>query len=227
MMPLIAMRDVTKRYQVAGQTVKALDGVSAVIERSEYVAITGASGSGKSTLLNILGCLDQPTSGEYFLSGKSVVGLTSNELADIRSAGVGFIFQNFNLLARATALRNVMQPLVYRNVPYRDRHRRAVEALRAVGIADRMHHLPSELSGGQQQRVAIARALVTKPSVLLADEPTGNLDSTASGTIMDLFDRLHASGYTVVLVSHNPTFVARSQRVLRLRDGRVDDAEPQ
>ena len=209
---------------MAGQAVKALDGVSAVIEKREYVAITGASGSGKSTLLNILGCLDQPTSGKYLLSGKSVVGLSSDEQADVRNLDVGFIFQSFNLLARATALRNVMQPLVYRKMRHCDRRYRATEALQTVGMADRMHHLPNQLSGGQQQRVAIARALVTQPSILLADEPTGNLDSTASGQIMDLFDAFHASGYTVVLVSHNPTFVDRSQRVLRLRDGRVHEA---
>ena len=223
MMPLIVMRDVEKHYHMAEETVRALDGVSTVIEKGEYVAITGASGSGKSTLLNILGCLDQPTSGEYFLSGKSVVSLTSNELADVRNLDVGFIFQSFNLLTRASALRNVMQPLVFRNIRYRDRRRRAAEALRTVGMADRMDHLPNQLSGGQKQRVAIARALVTEPSILLADEPTGNLDSTASSQIMDIFDTLHASGYTVILVSHNPTFVDRSQRVLRLRDGRVDD----
>ena len=223
-MPLIAMQDVKKHYHVAGQAVKALDGVSAVIEKREYVAITGASGSGKSTLLNILGCLDQPTSGKYLLSGKSVVGLSSDEQADVRNLDVGFIFQSFNLLARATALRNVMQPLVYRKMRHCDRRYRATEALQTVGMADRMHHLPNQLSGGQQQRVAIARALVTQPSILLADEPTGNLDSTASGQIMDLFDAFHASGYTVVLVSHNPTFVDRSQRVLRLRDGRVHEA---
>ena len=223
-MPLIVMQNVRKHYAVAGQTVKALDGVSAVIEKSEYLAITGASGSGKSTLLNILGCLDQPTSGEYLLSGKSVVGLSSDELADVRNLDVGFIFQSFNLLARATALRNVMQPLVYRKMRQSDRRCKATEALQTVGMDDRMHHLPNQLSGGQQQRVAIARALVTQPSILLADEPTGNLDSIASGQIMDLFDAFHASGYTVVLVSHNPTFVDRSQRVLRLRDGRVHEA---
>ena len=223
-MPLIVMQDVKKHYHVAGQAVKALDGVSAVIEKREYVAITGASGSGKSTLLNILGCLDQPTSGKYLLSGKSVVGLSSDEQADVRNLDVGFIFQSFNLLARATALRNVMQPLVYRKMRHCDRRYRATEALQTVGMADRMHHLPNQLSGGQQQRVAIARALVTQPAILLADEPTGNLDSTASGQIMDLFDAFHASGYTVVLVSHNPTFVDRSQRVLRLRDGRVHEA---
>ena len=224
-MPLISLHDVRKHYDIVGQCVKALDGISTTIEESEYVAITGASGSGKSTLLNILGCLDRPTSGEYFLAGKPVGELRSSELAEIRNLVVGFVFQSFNLLARATALRNVMQPLVYRSMPCRDRRARAIEALRIVGIADHMHHLPGELSGGQKQRVAIARALVTDPCLLLADEPTGNLDSTAAGQVMDLFDELHASGYTVVLVSHNPSFVARSQRVLRLRDGRVADSD--
>ena len=222
-MPLIRIHEVTKHHSVSGQTVRALDGVSMAIEENEYVAITGASGSGKSTLLNILGCLDQPTSGEYLLSGKSVVGLTSNELADIRNLEVGFVFQSFNLLPKSTALGNVMQPLVFRSMRIRERRRRATEALRRLGMIDRMNHLPSELSGGQKQRVAIARALVTEPSILLADEPTGNLDSTASGRIMDTFDALHASGLTVILVSHNSAFVARSQRVLRLRDGRVDE----
>lgn len=223
MSSLISMRDVSRHYTLAGQTVRALDRVSAVVEKGEYVAVTGASGSGKSTFLNILGCLDRPTAGEYLLSGRATANLTSSERADVRNRDIGFVFQGFNLLPKATALRNVMQPLVYRRMRQRERRRRAVEALRTVDMADRMHHLPSQLSGGQKQRVAIARALVSDPPILLADEPTGNLDSVASAQIMDTFDALHASGYTVVLVSHNPTFVARCQRVLRLRDGRLDD----
>lgn len=205
------------------QTVLALDGVDITIEKNEYIAFIGSSGSGKSTMLNILGCLDRPTSGRYHLNDQDVENLSANELAVIRNQEIGFIFQSFNLLPRATALQNVMQPLIYRNVRRNKRRDMALEALTRVNLADRVHHLPNQLSGGQRQRVAIARALVTDPSILLADEPTGNLDSRTTVEIMELFDQLHREGHTVILVTHEHEIASHCQRVVEMKDGRIHD----
>ena len=203
------------------QVVKALDGISVAVRTNEYMAFIGSSGSGKSTMLNILGCLDKPTSGRYLLNGKNVEGLDQNELSEIRNLEIGFIFQSFNLLPRANALGNVMQPLIYRGMNLRERREKAEESLARVGLADRMDHLPNQLSGGQRQRVAIARALVTHPSILLADEPTGNLDSKTSVEIMQLFDELHAEGHTLIVVTHEDEIAAHCQRVVEMRDGKI------
>ncbi|HYG66522.1 MAG TPA: ABC transporter ATP-binding protein [Anaeromyxobacteraceae bacterium] len=218
---LIVVDRLSRHYEVGGETVKALDGVSFRIERGEWVAIVGQSGSGKSTLMNLLGCLDTPTSGGYRLNGVDVARMTDDELADVRNREIGFVFQTFQLLPRATALANVELPLVYRGVPRRERHERAVEALVAVGLENRMHHKPNELSGGQRQRVAIARALVGEPSILLADEPTGNLDSATGEEIIRLFSELHHRGHTIVLVTHEPRLAARCPRAIRIMDGHV------
>jgi putative ABC transport system ATP-binding protein len=204
------------------QLIRAVDAIDLSIERNEYVMFIGSSGSGKSTVMNIVGCLDTPTSGHYRLNGQDVGGLDENELADIRNREVGFIFQTFNLLPRATALKNVMQPLIYRGVRYAERRAAAEAVLARVGLADRGDHLPNELSGGQRQRVAIARALVTHPSILLADEPTGNLDSQTTLEILALFDELHAEGQTIIVVTHEPDVAAHGTRVIRLRDGKVE-----
>ncbi len=193
-MALIELNQVTKYYEMGNQVVRALDGIDISVTRNDYMAFIGSSGSGKSTMLNILGCLDKPTSGQYHLNGKNVETLDQNQLSEIRNLEIGFIFQSFNLLPRSTALANVMQPLIYRNIGYGQRKRRALEALARVGLSDRVDHLPNQLSGGQRQRVAIARALVTAPSILLADEPTGNLDSKTTVEIMALFDELHSEG---------------------------------
>jgi putative ABC transport system ATP-binding protein len=201
--------------------VRALDGVSFDIRRGEWVAVVGQSGSGKSTLMNILGCLDTPTAGTYRINGKDVRGLADNELADLRNHEIGFVFQTFQLLPRSTALANVELPLVYRGLPRRERRARAEAALRAVGLGDRMHHRPNELSGGQRQRVAVARALVGEPSLLLADEPTGNLDSATGEEMMRLFGELHARGHTLLLVTHEPRLASRCPRAIRLMDGRI------
>ncbi|WP_152050390.1 ABC transporter ATP-binding protein [Tautonia marina] len=206
------------------EKVRALDGVDLRIDANEFVAIMGPSGSGKSTLMNIVGLLDVPTSGQYWLAGRDVARLSQSEQARERGRRIGFVFQTFELLPRQTALRNVELPLVYSGV--RDRRARAVEALRQVGLADRMGHRPNQMSGGQRQRVAIARALVQKPALILADEPTGNLDTRTSGEILDLFDDLHAKGQTIVLVTHEPDIAARCRRVVRLRDGRVESDDP-
>jgi putative ABC transport system ATP-binding protein len=219
--PVILARELTRHYVVGAETVRALDGVSFTIARGEWVAIVGQSGSGKSTLMNLIGCLDTPTTGSYLLNGADVRTLPDDALADLRNKEIGFVFQTFQLLPRATALANVELPLVYRGIPRRERHARAEEALRSVGLADRMHHRPNELSGGQRQRVAIARALVGDPSLLLADEPTGNLDSATGEDIMRLFEELHARGHTLVLVTHEPRLAARCPRAIRLSDGRV------
>ncbi len=218
--PLILVEDLHRHYQVGGELVRALDGVSFSIQRGEWVGIVGQSGSGKSTLMNVLGCLDTPTSGVYRLNGSDVEGLGDDALADLRNREIGFVFQTFQLLPRASALQNVELPLVYRGVPRRERRERAAQALEAVGLANRSHHRPNELSGGQRQRVAIARALVGDPSLLLADEPTGNLDSATGEEIIRLFGELHARGHTILLVTHEPRLAARCPRAIRLSDGR-------
>ena len=220
--PIIRIRDLTRHYVMGTETVQALRGVSLDIARNEYVAIMGPSGSGKSTMMNMIGCLDTPTGGEYWLNGQEVSQLTDDQLARVRNKEIGFVFQTFNLLPRATSLHNVELPLVYAGVRARERRERAGAALERVGLAERMHHRPNELSGGQRQRVAIARALVNQPSILLADEPTGNLDSVTSEEIMEVFAALHAAGQTVIMVTHEPDIAARAQRIVVLRDGRVE-----
>jgi putative ABC transport system ATP-binding protein len=218
---LIELTDIHRTYQVGTEKVHALEGVSIGIEKGEWVAIIGQSGSGKSTLMNVIGCLDTPTAGKYQLNGKDVSAMADDELADIRNREIGFIFQNFMLLPRETALANVELPLVYRGVTAKDRRAKAIEALKAVKLEDRMHHRPNELSGGQRQRVAIARALAGEPSLLLADEPTGNLDSATGEEIVKLFELLHSEGHTIVLVTHEPKLAARCPRAVRLSDGHV------
>lgn len=219
---IIVTRDLRKDYVMGTETVHALAGVDIEILRNEYVSIMGPSGSGKSTLMNMIGCLDSPTSGEYVLNGQAVQDLSDDSLARIRNREIGFVFQTFNLLPRATALHNVELPLIYAGVSSKDRQRRAAHALEIVQLADRMDHKPNELSGGQRQRVAIARALVNDPSILLADEPTGNLDSSTSEEIMDVFDTLHENGQTIIMVTHEYDIAARSQRVITLVDGKVE-----
>jgi len=203
------------------QTVKALDQIELSIERNEYIAFIGSSGSGKSTMMNILGCLDKPTSGDFFLNNNNVSHLTQDQLADIRNKEIGFIFQSFNLLPRASALHNVMLPLVYKGIPLKKRKELAIKSLEKVNLADRMDHIPSQLSGGQRQRVAIARALVTEPSILLADEPTGNLDTQTTQEIMKLFDQLHNEGQTIIMVTHEDEIAKHCHRVVRLSDGQI------
>jgi putative ABC transport system ATP-binding protein len=226
--PVIRIEDLWRSYDMAAAEVHALQGVSLSIARNEYVAIVGPSGSGKSTLMNLLGCLDTPTRGRYLLNDRLVSALDDDELAQIRNMEIGFVFQTFNLLPRATALHNVELPLIYSRLRKDERRERAREALRAVDLEDRMLHRPNELSGGQRQRVAIARALVTRPSLLLADEPTGNLDSAVSVEILGLFERLHRGGNTIVLITHDHDVAAHAQRVIALRDGKVesDVAQP-
>lgn len=216
-----------RTYTLGAETVHALAGVDLEIGRNEYVAVMGPSGSGKSTLMNLIGCLDSPTEGEYWLNGQLVSGMEDDELARIRNREIGFVFQTFNLLPRSTALANVELPLVYAGVPRQERQERALAALEAVELANRIGHRPNELSGGQRQRVAIARALVTRPSILLADEPTGNLDSRTSADIMDLFDRLHDEGQTIIMVTHEHDIAARAARLVALRDGRIATDEAQ
>jgi putative ABC transport system ATP-binding protein len=219
---LLRIRDLTRRYDLGGETIHALRGVSLEILRNEYVAVMGPSGSGKSTMMNLLGCLDTPSSGEYWLNGQEVSRFGDDALARVRNREIGFVFQTFNLLPRATALRNVELPLVYAGLPAAERRGRAAEALAQVGLANRSSHRPNELSGGQRQRVAIARALVNRPSILLADEPTGNLDSVTSEEIMRVFGDLHAAGQTVIMVTHEPDIAACAARIITLRDGRIE-----
>ena len=216
---IINLSNITKHYEMGSQIVKALDGIDIAVEQNDYLAFIGSSGSGKSTMLNILGCLDKPTSGQYHLNGKNVERLVQNELSEIRNMEIGFIFQSFNLLPRADALGNVMQPLIYRDVGFRRRKEMAMEALIRVGLEERVDHLPNQLSGGQRQRVAIARALVTQPSILLADEPTGNLDSRTTLEIMELFDELHDEGHTLIVVTHEDEIARHCHRVVEMNDG--------
>ena len=218
---MIRLKGIAKTYQLGGEAVHALKPLDLAIGRNEYVAFVGSSGSGKSTLMNIVGCLDRPDSGSYLLNGRDVASMASDELALVRNAEIGFIFQSFHLLPRASALVNVAQPLVYRGMPPALRLQVATEALERVGLGERIHHRPNELSGGQRQRVAIARALVGSPSILLADEPTGNLDTATSHSIMALIDEVHRAGHTVVMVTHEPEIAAYCQRVVRLQDGAV------
>ena len=221
MMPLIALNGVSKRYAVGTTSIAALDNVSLSVAAGQSIAIVGSSGSGKSTLLNLIGCLDTPTSGEYALNGRSVSALDGTSLARIRNKEVGFVFQSYHLLPCLTTLANVMQPLVYRGTPRQQRKQLALAALAKVGLEDRAEHLPAQLSGGQRQRVAIARAVVTQPSILLADEPTGNLDSGATRQVMSLFDALHREGQTALIVTHETDIAARCQRIVELADGRL------
>ena len=223
---VIRLRGVTRVYHVGSERINALAGVDLEVRRNEFVAIMGASGSGKSTMMNILGCLDRPTAGSYELDGTPVTRLGAAALAGVRNERIGFVFQGFELLPRLTALRNVELPLIYSRTGWWGRGRAAREALARVGLADRVHHRPNQLSGGQKQRVAIARALVARPSILLADEPTGNLDTATSGEILALFDALHAEGQTIIMVTHEADVAAHAHRVVRMRDGRVVEDTP-
>jgi putative ABC transport system ATP-binding protein len=221
--PIIDIKGITRDFQLGSETVNVLKGIDLVINKGEYVALMGPSGSGKSTLMNILGCLDTPTSGSYILNGKQVSEMHDDELAEIRNKEIGFVFQTFNLMPRTTALDNVALPMVYAGFSKEERNKRATEVLTQVGLADRMDHKPNQLSGGQRQRVAVGRALVNKPSIILADEPTGNLDSKTSVEIMKLFGEIHANGNTVILVTHEEDIAAHAHRIIRLRDGIIEN----
>jgi putative ABC transport system ATP-binding protein len=223
---LIRTEDLVKTYQMGTEKVHALRGVTFEIHRGEYVAIMGPSGSGKSTMMNLIGCLDTPSEGKYYLNSRLVSEMNDDELAYIRNKEIGFVFQTFNLLARATALHNVELPLIYNGTPSHERKERAIKALQSVELGERMYHRPNELSGGQRQRVAVARALVNNPSIILADEPTGNLDSATSMDIMRLLDELHKKGHTIILVTHEPDIALHAYRVVRLLDGRIASDEP-
>ncbi len=224
--PVISVKNISRIYKVGTETIYALRSITLDIKRNEYVALMGSSGSGKSTLMNVLGCLDTPSSGEYNLNGKMVSRMTDNELAEIRNKMIGFVFQTFNLLPRYSALENVALPLVYAGISKEERTEKAAQALRNVGLGDRMTHRPNELSGGQRQRVAVARALVTNPAIILADEPTGNLDSKTSEEIMSLFGEIHANGNTVILVTHEEDIARYAHRIVRLKDGVVENDGP-
>jgi putative ABC transport system ATP-binding protein len=218
---VIEIRNIVRDFKLGQETVHVLKGIDLDIKKGEYVAIMGSSGSGKSTLMNILGCLDTPTSGSYNLNDKDVSQMSDDELADIRNTEIGFVFQTFNLLPRTTALENVALPMIYAGASKKERQERASKVLADVGLADRMDHKPNQLSGGQRQRVAVGRALVNKPSIILADEPTGNLDSTTSTEIMELFDAIHANGNTVIMVTHEEDIAAHAKRIIKLHDGMV------
>ncbi len=222
---IIQINNVTKYYRMGTTLVKALNGLSLDIYKNEYVALMGPSGSGKSTLMNILGCLDTPTNGSYWLNGQEVANMSDNELAEVRNKEIGFVFQTFNLLPRLTALGNVCIPLIYGGVPKNEREQRATDMLEAVGLGERYHHRPNELSGGQRQRVAIARALINRPSIILADEPTGNLDSKTSVEIMQILNKIHRDGNTVIMVTHEEDMAQYAHRIIRLRDGVVERDE--
>jgi putative ABC transport system ATP-binding protein len=224
---VIRIENLTRFYTIGEETVRALNGINLSIQKNEYVALMGPSGSGKSTLMNIIGCLDTPTSGEYFLNGPNVAQLSDSELAAIRNKEIGFVFQTFNLLPRLTALQNVALPLVYAGIPEAERLNKAKEVLEQVGLGNRITHKPNELSGGQRQRVAVARALVNHPSIILADEPTGNLDSKTSEEIMQLLDIIHQAGNTIVLVTHEEDIALHAKRVVRMRDGIVESDQAQ
>ncbi len=219
---IIRLSEITKYYKLGTVVIKALNGVTLDVGRNEYLALMGPSGSGKSTLMNIIGCLDTPTSGRYYLNGTSVDSMSDDELAEVRNKEIGFVFQTFNLLPRLSALENVALPLVYAGMKKSERLNRAADVLEQVGLGDRMDHKPNELSGGQRQRVAIARALVTRPSIILADEPTGNLDTKTSMEIMELFDEIHSNGNTLILVTHEPDIAEHARRVVKLKDGVVE-----
>lgn len=225
MHPIIRLENITRFYQIGSETIRALNGVNLEVNKNEYVALMGPSGSGKSTLMNMLGCLDTPSSGQYWLNNIPVAGMNDNELAQVRNKEIGFVFQTFNLLPRQSALENVALPLVYAGLSKSDREKRAAEVLKQVGLGDRMHHKPNELSGGQRQRVAIARALVNNPAIILADEPTGNLDSRTSVEIMGLFEEIHKSGNTIIIVTHEEDIAHHAHRIVRLRDGVVENDE--
>lgn len=221
-LPLIAVKDVTRSYILGKTVVRALRGVSIDIERGDFLSIMGPSGSGKSTLMHLIGCLDTPTSGSLYIEGEDVSEMDEEDLADVRNRKIGFVFQQFNLLTRMTILDNIMTPLMYARIPFKERKERAAEALERVGLSDRLRHRPSELSGGERQRVAIARALVTRPQVILADEPTGNLDTVTGRTILDLFHEINEEGKTVIMVTHDPEVGSISTRSIHLRDGLLE-----
>ncbi|MFM9057074.1 MAG: ABC transporter ATP-binding protein [Bacteroidota bacterium] len=226
MQPVIRVENISRVYKVGSETIHALRSITLDIKKNEYVALMGSSGSGKSTLMNVLGCLDTPSGGRYLLNGIDVSGMSDNQLAEIRNSQIGFVFQTFNLLPRSTALENVALPLIYAGLPKSQRIERAMKALQDVGLADRVTHRPNELSGGQRQRVAIARALVTQPAIILADEPTGNLDSKTSYEIMGLLEEIHKKGNTVVLVTHEEDIARHAHRIVRLKDGLVESDGP-